>query len=410
MPTPKNPARCRVGHTTRHRSLAIAALALAGLALPLAGCGATSNSAAPAQRTAMSPAEARSSLPINDEDYARLGYRRDWRAPTYISSRGRLAAIHVEPDLIVTRESGSTVTTMRPDSGRQIWSNELAGPLTRFVGFERFTDERVERQNGERVRVRRERVVVCSESEAFVLDNNTGSLVGRDRYEQVVNTAPVRFGELLIFGNPRGELFAHVLGRGVKLWGYRLSGAIEANLVQMGGVVGAVSQAGDVLFVDASTGRSVGRASIFGGLETNPVTDGRYMFIAGMDQSVWAFRPDGSLVWRHRTPHPLRVQPEVHDGVLYCELEERGLVAFDTGTGEVLWENEDITGTVLGVRDGRLLVWNGREAFTVGVQSGSIHERAQLPGVRFLKVDEFVDGNLYAASADGQVARFVPFP
>ncbi|HRQ74203.1 MAG TPA: PQQ-binding-like beta-propeller repeat protein, partial [Phycisphaerales bacterium] len=97
-----------------------------------------------------------------------------------------------------------------------------------------------------------------------------------------------------------------------------------------------------------------------------------------------------------------------HQGVVYVGTDDRGLLALDAATGAERWAAAGVSGTVIGVRAGRLLVFSGTEAFTLDPDTGDIVERASLPGVAILRPDAFVDGNLYAVSAQGVVAKFVP--
>ncbi|NUQ52386.1 MAG: hypothetical protein HUU19_06770, partial [Phycisphaerales bacterium] len=67
-----------------------------------------------------------------------------------------------------------------------------------------------------------------------------------------------------------------------------------------------------------------------------------------------------------------------------------------------------VAGRVVGLRAGRLLVWDGREAVTLDPARGSVIERATLEGVQGLVTDKMEDGVLYVITSSGVVAKFLP--
>lgn len=361
-------------------------LALAGLLVPLAACAGGGSSAGMG-----------TVIQIDDDAYATLGYRRDWKGFPFVSPKGRLTDIIVGTDLVVTLESGSTVTVLNTDTGAQRWSSRLAGPLTKFISL------RVGRYDG------RDVVLASSESALYLLDIDTGNLLGRQTYEKVVNTGPLLVNNLAIYGSSSGEVLAHLLTSGGKLWGHDLDGTLEVGPTYVAGALAAVSSTGRVIFLDPTSGDVWGAGSMFLGTETEPVAGDKALFVASLDQSLYAFDPlSGRQLWRHRTPAPLRFQPTAHDGRLYCEMPNEGLTAFDQDTGAILWTNKQVHGTVIGVRNERLIVWDGTTASTVGPHSGTLYDQVTLKGVARLVMDRFVDGNLYAMGTHGGVARLVP--
>jgi hypothetical protein len=272
------------------------------------------------------------------------------------------------------------------------WSSDLTGPLTKWTG--------IVREEGEAGRL-----LVSSESELFMMAVGTGTLVGRERYERVVNTAPLPAGPCVVAGTSTGVVQAHLVGRNVSAWNHGMQGAIDARLARVGDYIAAVSQAGDISWL-TDNGSLVGRARILGPLDCAPATDGNALFIAGRDQSVWAFDTAGNQLWRYRTSNPLRRSPVVHDGVVYCDLGALGLTAFDAASGVVKWHAKDVHGVVIGVRAKRLLVRDDAGITTVDPARGDAIDRVTLPGVGLVAPDTFVDGNLYAISNTGVLAKF----
>jgi outer membrane protein assembly factor BamB len=377
-------------------TLAPLAAGLMVFALAAGGCASTpTDSGASPGPSAGSPASD-SAFPVVHEDWANLGYRLDWVGFPFIGAGPRpqtIAALALD-DMLLIQERGSAVTLLEARTGAVRWTTDLAGPLTKFVGMA---------QDG----IDPTRILVFSESEAFTLSAATGALLGRDRFERVANTRPVVLGNVLYFGTSTGEIVAHMQGRPGKFWGFMGVGAIDANPVMVGGAIATVSQSGDITFL-TPRGDLLGRARIFSGLATNPVTDGERLFVAGLDQSLWAFDTQGTMLWRFRTPQPLRVQPAVAGGKVFCEIPGSGLTALDATTGEIAFVNANVKGTVIASRQGKLLVWDGRDAVLIDADKGDEIERVSLPGVVRLEVTSFVDPVIYAVSDKGVVARFIP--
>ncbi|MBS0188564.1 MAG: PQQ-binding-like beta-propeller repeat protein [Planctomycetes bacterium] len=380
-------------------------LVLASGVLALPACAHKSTAKAPDADTSKpaSPATTPSSPPIggysiNDANFLELGYRRDWTAFPYLTQRQRLQSVVPAGDLVLTQETGSTVTGLESSNGAMRWANELASPLTRFVGLNR---------DGEKV-------LVSADSELFVLSSVNGDVQSRQRYARVVNTAPIVFGNSCIYGTTTGHVLAHRIDLGVTKWSFLLRGAIDHKPVLVGpleaddAIIGAISQAGQYVFVSAKSGRPLGRGEIFGGLDTDPVAAQGLMVAAGRDQSLWGLRPSGDVAWRIRCDQPLKRQPSTDGKTVWAQLGNEGLSAVDGATGKIIWSNRVVEGTVVGIRGGNLLVWNGSLALLLDKDRGDIIRSFVIPQTVDLITDKFEDGNLYAISDGGVLVRFVP--
>lgn len=322
-----------------------------------------------------------------------LGYRLDWRGRGFVDKNHKPLFMVPMGDVLAYQDSASSLTIINADTGQIRWTTQSASALTKFVAP-----------------VRDGRVVRCSsETELYTLSLETGSLVGRESYEKVITTSPAVAGELYIYGTAIGELLAHIKGMGIKLWGFQTTGAIEQPPIMIGSTVGSVSQSGDVVFIDASSGSIVGRTRLFAGSTTAPVTDGSQLFVASTDQSLYAIDPDGGRVtWRIRAVAPLTVQPSVVDGVVYAELPERGLCAIDADSGQVRWEKPETRGTVICARAQNLIVWDGKNAALIDAGTGDTLESVTLPNVALLSTDGAKDPIIYVTDAKGRIGKFLP--
>lgn len=366
-----------------HRKLCRLALALVCAAGLSGGCASSSGASrsggsGSAQETPADP-------------YFELGWRLEWRALPLLTRGASPKYFEPHDNALLFQDSSNTLTLMEPSTGRNRWSVEVDPPPSRSVG---------NAYDGARV-------YSASDNELFVLDARTGEFLERHSLAVVVNTPPLLVGDIAVFGGASGEVLGHSLVSTYKLWGYKLSGRITAKPVQIGDAVGVVSQGGDVITLNPATGGSYGRNSIFAGLANDPVAAGGVMYVASTDQSVYAFdAQNGQVRWRHRTQQPLVDQPALHNGRLYVYIPLRGMVCFDALNGSVLWEAVGVRGRMLGLRNGRLIAWDGREAVALDPERGDVIMRRELPDIAALRVDKFEDGALYAIRPNGWVSKY----
>lgn len=371
---------------------ALATLALAGGLL--AGC----ESSSPAT-VITTPAERADAAPAQTDEFAKLGYRLEWRAfPTMLPGE-TIERLNLFGDVLAAQESAGVVSVIETRSGQVRWSEQVAGRLTHFVGINR--DKKTP-----------DRLIVSSETEAYFYDISTGNLKARQKFAQIVSSSPVQVGDILVYGCLNGQVLGHLMLNGFRQWGAGLTGTISTSPLEMpSGRVAVVSSTGDFAIIDAATGLSQGRARMFGGpaAGVEMATNGSVTVIASQDQSLYAFGGDiASPMWRKRTDAPLKFSPVIHEGRVYCDLGTDGLTCLEAATGKPIWNNAKVSGSVVGVRNKKLVVFNGSIAWTLDMANGAIIDQVELKNVSMLKPDTFVDGNLYVAAPSGIITKFSP--
>ena len=384
--------------SSSRRRLAAAGLGLLLLSGSVIGCASSTSKPAADARPAPvdAPRAATIDFPVDHAAWSTLGYRLDWVGFPFRARHDQPITFAVSlGDSFIIQDRSSETVLLDATTGERRWGAALANPLTRFVGAARDP-------------VDASRVLVSSESEGFFLDIATGSLVAKTRYERVVNTRPLFVGRAAIFGTSTGELVGHLVNQSVKGWGFQTAGSIEANPVLLAdGDIGAVSQAGDVLFLD-QRGQILGRNRILGPVAMDPVTDGQSLYVAGLDQSIWAFASNGALRWRHRTSSPLREQLAVRGGVVYCAVPGEGLLAINADDGKVAWKAQGTSGSVIASRNGRLLVRTAAGVDILNPANGALVAQVPLPGISLLVPEATDDATIYAVSKQGTVGKFIP--
>lgn len=374
---------------------AMALAALAGsLTACLTGCQG-GGGVARAQAEPISFEERRAAFPTPDADFAKLGYRLDWVGYPDVGRGESIREMAVYADVIVTQDTGGTVAVLESNTGARRWANQIGERLTRFVGLTRMGDN----------------LLASSDAELFALRMDNGGFLdvnGRQRLSVVVNTRPLLYADTAIYGTARGEILSHSVSTGLRRWGFDTRSSIDYPSVMVDQGVATVSNSGQVTILNPLNGSVIGSASMFAGVSTNPISTGTALVVASLDQSLYCFGADGRQLWRYRTPRPLRTQPAYDAGVVYCEISDNGLTAFQVSNGDIIWKNPNVRGEVIASRDGRLLAWDGETVAVVDRARGDLIDRVSMPAAMKLVPDAFNDGNLYIASKSGLVAKLAP--
>ncbi len=373
----------RVGSAGRVLTIAAASLLAGAAGVGLGGCGSS---------RALTPQQRAEKMPPQYEAFDTLGYRLAWRGFADVLPGETVERVDVLGDVLVVQDTGSVVSVLEPSSGVRRWSDQVAGRLTKFLGNVRIGND----------------LLVSAESELFIFDLPSSTLKDKQPLDRVVDTRPAVVGDILVYGTISGEILAHNQRTGFREWGSALTSAINQDPVMVGSQVGLVSYTGQVIILNGLSGVSSARVSMYEGCSTQPAASDSVMFCASRDHALYAFTVDGRRLWRFLTDAPINGTPVYHDGVVYCDLPRLGLTALDGSNGQKQWNAEAVHGAVIGVRAGRLVVWDGSTATLVDPATGDSVERQALAGVSMLETDQFVDGNLYAVSPLGVVGKYGP--
>jgi hypothetical protein len=171
-----------------------------------------------------------------------------------------------------------------------------------------------------------------------------------------------------------------------------------------------------VMVLDIGTAAALWEKRLLAGVEAEPATGHGLLYIAGLDQYVWALDvATGRTAWRYLSESPLVESPTVIGDRLYEHIPTEGLVCFvadpvETPGGEIIWTSPDARGHVIGAHGDQLLVWDaeGQRMFVVEAERGAVKTTVDLPGVRFIKLSASDPWDLIAAGDDGRVIRLLP--
>jgi len=348
------------------------------------------------------PIDPETELLIGPSKARELGYRIDHWARTFPESDSGIKRLAVRGDSVFVLDGRNFLTRLRRADGHRLWRIPVADPLDDIHGITHLPYE--------------ERVLLMAGGSLLVLDDNTGSLLKKQALGQIASTAPIVFGPVLIYGARNGQLVWHSFEVGFQWRGYQISGSIRLDPLLVGNDVAVVASDGTVMVLDAGSGTALWEKRLLSGVEAEPTAGDDLLYIAGLDQYVWALDlHTGRTAWRYLSEARLVCPPALVDDRLYQHIPTEGLVCFearpsDAPGGKIIWTTPGVQGRVIGKHRNRLLLWDEHKPriTLLDDERGAVAATVDLPGVRHLVMDEAEAGDLYAAGDDGQVIRLVP--
>jgi outer membrane protein assembly factor BamB len=394
-----------IGNCPRKR-LVPRLLVLAAAAGLAAGCATAGEGKAPPAEAPAADAEPpiapETEFLIRPADVRQLGYRIDYQTRTFPETDSGIKSLEVMADSVFVLDGRNFLTRLRRSDGQRLWRIPVADTSDEVQGITFLPDT--------------EQVLLTATGQLLVLDDDTGSLIDKQRLGQIASTSPIVFGPVVIYGARNGQLVWHSFEVGYQWRSYQVAPAIRLRPLLVGNDVAVIATNGTVMMIDASSAAAIWEKRLLSGVDAEPVAGEDLLYIAGLDQYVWALDAGtGRTVWRYLSETPLTSSPSLIGDHLYQYIPTEGLVCFearpvDAPGGRIIWTAPDVPGRVIG-RDGvRLFVWDGqrKRLAIINAESGAVTDTVDLPGVRHLVITDPDSGDLYAASDDGRVIRLVP--
>jgi len=353
------------------------------------------------------PATAGSSAIDIDRDYLigyqsarKLGLRINYQTQTYPEAGSGIQLLSVQADAIFVLDGANFLTRLRRANGQRTWRLPVAGRLDIIQGIN--------------YQPRTERVFLTTTSHLLVLDDDTGSMIDKQRLGQIASTAPVVSGTFFIYGSRNGQVVWHSSEVGYQWRGYQVSPTIRVAPLLVDGVIIATGSDGRVMVLDAASAAGIWNKRLLNEVTAAPTVDNGLLYIAGLDQYLWAIDiANGRTLWKYLAEVPLDSPPTVLGGQLYQQIRGTGLHCFatrplDAPGGEILWTSPDVNGDVIGAHGHRLFVWDAdkRVLAVVDAARGGVMTTVTLPDVKHIYMRGA--GELYAADDDGRVIALAP--
>ncbi|MEN0021443.1 MAG: PQQ-binding-like beta-propeller repeat protein [Planctomycetota bacterium] len=331
---------------------------------------------------------------VDTEAWRELGYRLDWHVVPFVADGQRIREVRGDQDIVAVQETGSTITVYDTATGRALLTNQLATPLSRYVGIERVGD----------------RLYIVGNSDISIVNLEQGTLDTRVDAGVITTGRPVLMGDSLVMCGQEGDVVSvlPLPSPGFELWRFGVRDPINIDPVQVGGVVVVASRSGNIVMLSGSDGAVVGRDRIFEGPGAQLAAGDGVAVVASLDRSIYAYDPvDGQRIWRFLTTRPLRSTPAIVQGTVIITTADRGLIGINTATGDLKWSKPDEVGEVVAEIDGRALISDGSSLRLVDPDDGSVIASAQVDGIA--SIEQATDSEaLYIISESNTVARLVP--
>ena len=359
----------------------------------------------PEQAAARRRTERRAAQAALDERYVvgptvadDFGYRIVWQTEPLVTLDATMQVLGASQDSLWMGDSAGSVVRIRRDNGEVVWRASTNQGVERMLGIEYLPTPR------------HDNAYVVNELGMVTLDAVTGNVLRRARFSQLPATEPSVFGSYLVFGTRTGltSWFQYVTGYNWR--STTIGGAVNGRITIAGDMAIAAGTNGTVMALSAGTAGVVWTRKLSAGVEASVAADDVACYVAGRDQSLWAYDlMRGRVLWQYFTQTPLLNPPaRVGDG-LYLQIPGEGLVSFvpqpaEKPDGEVRWKSK-APGNVLAQVRSDVMVWDraSRTLTAVDVATGRIVREAKLPKVEAIRFA--ADSTVVVASADGRIQR-----
>ncbi len=105
-----------------------------------------------------------------------------------------------------------------------------------------------------------------------------------------------------------------------------------------GGTVYFAYIGGEVIAVDAATGKRTWSRTLHAHLESSPIVVGNRLYLGDDRTNVVALRSsDGKTVWEFNSPGAIKASPSYHAGRIYIADYQSSMFALDAATGKPVW-------------------------------------------------------------------------
>ncbi len=95
---------------------------------------------------------------------------------------------------------------------------------------------------------------------------------------------------------------------------------------------------GELIALDAATGKQDWKRNLHAHLESSPLAVGGSLYLGDDETDLVALRAsDGSIRWRFNSPGAIKASPSYHDGRVYVADYQAAMFCLDAGSGRLRW-------------------------------------------------------------------------
>ncbi len=385
-------------------------LPLITLASMVVGGCATNHASGPADQETVSASAVAEPASISlDEQYLigptaarQVGYRIEFQTQVYPDGDSGIRQVSVQGDSVFVLDGQNFLSRLLRNNGTVLWRIPVAAPIDEINGITFLPSL--------------DRVLLTVGGDVYVLDDDTGSILDKQDLGQIASTRPIVYGPFLIYGSRNGQVVWHSYEVGHTWRGYTVAPHMRLSPILVGDYIVTIGSNGRVMVLDASAAAGLWDKQLLNRVDAEPTTGHGLVFIAGLDQYLWAIEiATGRTNWKYLTDTPLRQSPVNIDDKVFQQIPNEGLLCFearpnDAPGGVVSWVAPEVKGNVVGRERHRLFVWDdtNRRLTILDADRGGVVTAVDLPHIRHLFMIDKVDGDLFAAGDDGRVIRLVP--
>jgi len=250
-------------------------------------------------------------------------------------------------------------------------------------------------------------VLINTLNYVLVLDRSSGEFYRRIPFAFAANTTGVSDGTFFYVGSTEGRLHALLLNEAVRAWTLSADDMITAAVKHHDHYVFMADESGGVFCVDTGQrGQKMWNQTLTGPVTADFYVDGRGLFVPCDDQRLYAFETTtGQRLWDRPfvTQRPLRDAVQVGGQTVFQRADQEMFYALDLQTGNERWSRPDGR-LVLGARDGEVYLLNRNNALLfIDEMSGEVRTSLPLAGWE-LFVANATQPEIYVASRDGALA------
>lgn len=330
--------------------------------------------------------------PVSPAQAEILGYDIGWSTDVSGYTGSEVTYADVLGDVVVTiEEPDNIVTAVDAKTGKFLWKASAGKPGEKVYGPYRHED----------------RILVNTDRKMWAYDRDSGKILDVFRLRSIVDHDPALLGAMAFFGGADGRAFAINVTTGQKPWEYQMTAAFDARPLVVGDNVFVADGAGVYAMLDGYTGNVLFRGRAFGPVVADPTADTVRVYVPSRDQALYALdRNTGRDRWTpYRTTMPLTYSALPDNRHVFLPLPGKGLVALESATGNVAWQNE-VPSQPVGIVREKLLAKSPGSLALMEVDTGRLLATAKTDTLAAVRITD--DQRLYLVGRDGKIVQLNP--
>lgn len=252
--------------------------------------------------------------------------------------------------------------------------------------------------------------VTQRDNSLHALEARTGQLKWSYKSGGWITASPVVVEDVVYAGSWDGSVYALKAATGEQIWRHRTEGEVSEPLKVLGGFVYLVAD-DQVVALNALSGELVWAQRLDGHASFSPLLDGPVVFVGSLTGVLYALDAStGDILWQHKASSESYSisaeggqvldqtfsEPAVSNGIVYLVTDSGTVRALDSTNGGMVWEHQILPGV------SHPPVLDGDTIYLAGLFEGPLYALGARTG-ELLWENEEVSGILRLAASEGLV-------